>query len=120
MLCYIEYRGYYFFAFVFYFAAYLRIEIHFLHWEMKGHWSRVNLVKCKALFRDLHATSVLSFPNANEKLYFNPYIYAKAIKLLKVEKKSVSIFSSRDQCLLLEKYLPQLSYALLQANAMEV
>ena len=36
------------------------------HWEMKGHWSRVNLVKCKALLKDLHATSVLSFPNANK------------------------------------------------------
>ena len=25
----------------------VRIEVHFfrLHWEMKGHWSRVNLVK---------------------------------------------------------------------------
>ena len=26
----------------------IRIEVHFysFHWEMKGHWSRVNLVKC--------------------------------------------------------------------------
>ena len=38
-----------------------------LHWEMKGHWSRVNIVKLEALLEDLHATSVLSFPNANEK-----------------------------------------------------
>ena len=29
MLCYIEYRGYYFFCICLYFAAYLKIEIHF-------------------------------------------------------------------------------------------
>ena len=34
----------------------------------------------EALLEDLHATSVLSFTNANEKVYFNPYIYAKAMK----------------------------------------
>ena len=44
---------------------------------MKGHWSRVNLEKREALLKDLHATSVLSFPNANKKVYFNPYIYEK-------------------------------------------
>ena len=27
----------------------------FLHWEMTGHWSRVNLVKYEALLKDLHA-----------------------------------------------------------------
>ena len=38
-----------------------------LHWEMKGHWSRqVKLVKQEALLKDLHATSVLAFPNANK------------------------------------------------------
>ena len=60
-----------------YMNIHLRIEVHFfcLHWEMKGHWSRVNLVKREALLKDLHATSVLSFPNANKKVYFNPYIY---------------------------------------------
>ena len=59
-----------------------RIEVHFfrLHWEMKGHWSCVNLVRHKALLKDLHATSVLSFPNANKKVYFNPYIYSTAMK----------------------------------------
>ena len=37
----------------------LRIEVHFcLHWEMKGHWSRVNLVK--------------------REVYFDPCSYAKA------------------------------------------
>ena len=47
----------------------LRIEVHFfrLHWEMKGHWSCVNLVKREALLKDLHVTSVLSFPNADEQ-----------------------------------------------------
>ena len=47
---------------------YLRIEVHFfrLHWEIKGHWSCVNFVKREAFLKDLHATSVLSFPNANK------------------------------------------------------
>ena len=44
---------------------------------MKGRWSRVNFVKLEAPLKDLHATSVLSFPNENKKVYFNPYIYAK-------------------------------------------
>ena len=59
---------------------YLKIEVNFfcLHWEMKGHGSRVNLVKCKALLKDSHMTCVLSFPNANKNVFFNPYIYAKA------------------------------------------
>ena len=63
-----------------------------LHWEMKGHWSRVNPVKREALLKDLHTTSVLSFPNANEKqLYFNPYIYSQVMKNpQKVEKKNVN------------------------------
>ena len=38
---------------------------------MKGHWSRVNLWE-EARLKDLHAISVLSFPNANKKVYFNP------------------------------------------------
>ena len=55
---------------------------------MKEHWSSVNVVKREALLEDLHATSVISFPNANEKVYFNPYIYAKGMKkTLKVKKK---------------------------------
>ena len=33
---------------------------------MKGHWSRVNLVKREALLKDLRATIVLSFPNAKK------------------------------------------------------
>ena len=47
---------------------------------MNGHWSRGNIVKREAILNDLNATSVLSFPHANKKVYFNPYIYAKAIK----------------------------------------
>ena len=45
--------------------SHLRIEVHFfcLHWEMKGHWSGVNL---EALLKTLHATSVLSFLNAKK------------------------------------------------------
>ena len=38
----------------------------------------VTCKSCEALLKDLHGTSVLSFPNANKKeLYFNPYIYSK-------------------------------------------
>ena len=44
-----------------------RCTLFCLHWEIKGHWSRVNLVKREALLKDLHTTSVLSFPNANEQ-----------------------------------------------------
>ena len=53
----------------------IRIEVHFLilHWEMKGHWSRVNLKEELRASQDLHMTSVLSFPNANKKkINFNP------------------------------------------------
>ena len=32
----------------------------------------------QSALQDLHVTSVLSFPNANKKVYVNPYIYAKA------------------------------------------
>ena len=51
-------------------TQYLRIEVHFfcLHGEMKGHWSRENILKHKALLKYLHATSVLSFPHANKKV----------------------------------------------------
>ena len=47
----------------------IRIEVHFfrLHWEMKGQWSRVNLWEALRTPQDLHETSVLSFPDANEK-----------------------------------------------------
>ena len=72
-----------------------------LHWEMKGHWSRVNL--WEALLKDLHATSVLSFPNANEKKYTSILIFMlKWWKIPKKSKKSMSIFLSRDQCRSLE------------------
>ena len=60
---------------------YLRIEIHLLFaLENERTRSRVNLVQREALLKALHATSVLSFPNATKKVYFNPYtwIYAKA------------------------------------------
>ena len=69
---------------------------------MKGYWSRVNLVKHEALLKDLHATSVLSFPNVNNNVYFNPYIHAKAAITLKVEKKINVSFLSCDRCLSLE------------------
>ena len=66
-----------------------RIEIHFfrLHWEMKGQWSRINLVKCEALFKDLHATfkdlhatSIPSFPMQMKKCVLQSLYYAKAMK----------------------------------------
>ena len=62
------------------FFSNLGLKYTCLHWEMKGHWSRVNLLKHEALLKDLHATSAFSFPNANKKVYFNPYIYAYAMK----------------------------------------
>ena len=51
------------------FSIKIRIEVYFfrLHWEMKGHWSCVNLWEALHASQDLHVTSVLSFPNANEK-----------------------------------------------------
>ena len=70
----------------------------------------------------IHATSVLSFPNANEKVYFNPYIYAKSMKK-PLKLKNIlyqSQFFRHVTIIFIEKYLPQFSYALiLQANAME-
>ena len=53
-------------------AFHLRIEVHFfcLHLEMKGHWSRLNLAKREVLLKDLHATSVLSFPYAKKRSVF--------------------------------------------------
>ena len=38
--------------------------------------------------QDLHVNSILSFPNANKKVYFNPYVYAKATNNPKKSKKS--------------------------------
>ena len=71
---------------------------------------------CKAR-SDLHATSVLSFPNVNQKK--NPYIYAKLIKKTpKKSKKSKTIFSSRDQCHSLENICHSFLMASLQVNAM--
>ena len=43
---------------------------------MKGHWPRINFVARFALLKDLHAASLLSFPNANKQMYFNFYINA--------------------------------------------
>ena len=70
------------------FSINIRIEVHFfrLHWEMKRHWSCVNLWEAQ----DLHVTSVLSFPNANEKkawfmnheFEFHIDIFAKSISHL--------------------------------------
>ena len=70
--------------------------------EMKGHLSRVNLVKREALLKDSHAISVLSFPNANKKVYLNLYIYAKATKVGKI---NVNLPISLNG-----KYLPRFSY----------
>ena len=49
------------------FSINIRIEVHFfLHWEIKGHWSRENLWEALRASLDLHMTSVLSFPNAKK------------------------------------------------------
>ena len=56
------------------------IEVHFfrMHWEMKGQWSRVNLV--------LHATSVLLFPITREQKCTN-YILIFMLNGHKTHKK---------------------------------
>ena len=60
---------------------------------MKGHWSRVNLVKRFALLKDLHATSVLSFPNAKKKLCTSILLIMLKPQITpKKSKKSMSIF----------------------------
>ena len=70
---------------------------------MKGHWLRVNLVKRKALLKDLHATSVLSFPNAKKCPSILIFMLFKVVNNPpKTEKKAMSIFLSRDRCLSLE------------------
>ena len=42
------------------------------------------------------------FPNANKKVFFNPYIYAKATNNPQKSTKSMPIFWSRELCLSLE------------------
>ena len=83
----------------------LRIEVHFfrLHWEMKGHWSSVNLVKYEALLKDFTCDRRPFISKCKRtKVYFNPYINAKAMKTPKRSKKSMSTFPSHDQCLSFE------------------
>ena len=61
---------------------YLRTEVHFF--VCIGLGNERTQVTCKScqthvnLLKDLQATPVLSLPYANKKVYFNPYIYAKA------------------------------------------
>ena len=77
--------------------VHLRIKVHFFVciWEMKGHWSRVNLL---ALLKYLTATSVLSFPKCKQKKCTSILIsMQKRWKTPKKSKKSMSIFPSRDQ-----------------------
>ena len=69
----------------------------------QGHWSLVNIVKREVLLRDLHATSVILFPNANEKSVLQSlYLCLSDENPLEVEKINVN-FPSRDQCLSLKK-----------------
>ena len=69
------------------YCIYFRIEVHF--------------------FQDLHATRVLSFPNTNKKVYFNPYIYAKATNNpSKVKKKPNINFFITWPVAFIGKYLP--------------
>ena len=53
-----------------------------------------------------------------QKVYFNPYIYAKAMKNPKNSKKNNINFSVTWPVSFIGKYLPQFSYASLQANTM--
>ena len=71
------------------------IEVHFfrLHWEMKGHWLSVNFVKREALLKDLHTTSVLSFPNANDQKCTSILIcMLKRLKTLKSRNNQFQFF----------------------------
>ena len=83
---------------------------------MKGHWSRVNLGKREGPLKDLHTTSVLSFPNANKKVYFNPYIYAKMTNNPYKSKKNPCQFFGHVTGVFHWKYMPRFSYASSQAN----
>ena len=42
----------------------------------------VTCKSCEVLLKDLHVSSVLSFKMQTKRIYFNPYIYAKAMKKL--------------------------------------
>ena len=75
---------------------------HFKDWCVLFCLSNIDM--CKALLQDLQETRVRSFPNANKKVYINPYINAWAAK---------------RPMAFIGKYLPQFSYASLQANACE-
>ena len=55
---------------------------------MKGHSARVNLWEALRSPQDLHVTSVLSFPNANEKVYCNPF---KSISVVSYSEKHGTI-----------------------------
>ena len=98
----------------------LRTEVNFcrLHWEMKGHWSRVNFVKCEAILNDLHATSVLSFSNANEQKCTSILIFMLKRRKPHKSRKNQCQFSVTRPVSFIGKYLPQFSYASLQAKAM--
>ena len=81
------------------YRLYLRIKVQFfcLHLEMKGHWSRVNLVKREALHKIYTRPVSFHFPmQTKKKVFFSPYIYAKVTNN---PEKSISIFGSRDRCL---------------------
>ena len=58
----------------------LRIEVHFfcLHREMKGHWSRVNLVEARSTSQRFTRNLCPFISTCKQKVYFNHFIYAKA------------------------------------------
>ena len=79
---------------------YLRIEVAFffgLHWEMKGHGSRVNIVKCKTLLKDLHTTCVLSFLNATICASQDLHV-TRVLSFPNANKKCTSILIFMSKC----------------------
>ena len=56
------------------FSINIRIELHLFSFALGNERTLFACKSCDALslLKDLHATSVLSFPNANKKVYFDP------------------------------------------------
>ena len=63
---------FYFLGVICCFSINIRTEVHFFVCIGKWKDTRVNLWEALCTSQELHVTRVLSFPNANKKVYFNP------------------------------------------------
>ena len=81
------------------------IIFFYLHWEMKGQWSRVNHWEALHASQNLHMTSVLSFPNANKKVYICTSILNYCHWNMSLQCWSVAHFSSRTKLFWRAEYL---------------